>query len=99
LLSTDNQVVVVKFYDGAFGYYNKNIREKDEETGSTEYSEKSWLKRGSKLTIAGFRSGQFFFPRKYQNTIYQHTVALIESIEDDGTLKLKFERGSEVEGE
>lgn len=99
LLTTDNEVVSVKFYDGAFIFYNKGIKDKDEETNKTVYSESSWFKRGNKLTLAGFRSGSYFFPRKYQNTIYQHTVALIEEISEDGELKLKFERGEEEDAE
>lgn len=94
LLTTDNDVVSVKFYDGQFVFYNKGIKDKDE-NNKTTYSESSWFKRGNKLIIAGFRSGNYFFPRKYQNTIYRHTVTLVEEIMDDGELKLKFERGEE----
>ena len=53
---------------------------------------KSWFARGNKLLIAGFRRVKQFIPRVYYDTIYNHTVALITNIEENGDLTLRSER-------
>ncbi len=90
LLTTDG-VVTVKLYAGAFSHYNKQIS-KPLPNGKKEVVEPSWFTRGNKILVTGFRRGNKFFPRKYKNSIYQHTIALITSIEDNGDLILKTER-------
>lgn len=90
VLTTDG-VVVVKFYAGAFSHYNKQIS-RSISKDKKEILEKSWFTRGNKLLITGFRCGEKFFPRTYKNSIYQHTVALIKEIEQNGNLVLQTER-------
>lgn len=90
LLTTDG-VVTVKFYAGAFSHYNKQISRpisKDKK----EVIEPSWFTRGNKLLVTGFRRGNKFVPRKYKDSIYQHTVALIRDIDQEGNLILQTER-------
>jgi DNA polymerase-3 subunit alpha len=90
LLTTDG-VVTIKLYAGAFSHYNKQISKpigKDKK----EIVESSWFTRGNKLLVTGFRRGNKFVPRKYKNSIYQHTIALIKEIDPEGSLILQTER-------
>lgn len=90
VLTTDG-VVTVKFYAGAFSHYNKQIS-KPLGNGKKEIVEPSWFTRGNLLLITGFRRGNKFIPRKYRDSIYQHTVALIREIGENGDLVLQTER-------
>lgn len=97
LATPDNEVITVKFYAGAFINYNKVI--KDEIDGEMKTVDDSWFKRGNKLCIVGYRDGDTFRPKKYKDSIYRHTVALIESVGNNGTLALRELRYGEVERE
>ena len=46
--------------------------------------------------VTGFRRGQQFKPKKYKNSIYQHTIQKILNIEENGGLVLQSDR-KEVE--
>lgn len=92
-LLTPDGVVTVKFYDGAFIHYTKQISETNEEDGKKSVIEKPWISRGQKLLITGLRRDDQFYPRKYADSIYNHTVCLIEDVINDGKdLVLKLER-------
>ena len=90
LLTLDG-VVEVKFYKGQFSFYDKQIVELRED-GSKEVKEKSWFQRGNKLVVTGFRRGENFIPRKYKDSIYNHSLQLIKEVNSDGTLVLQSER-------
>lgn len=91
LLTTDG-VVVVKFYEGSFNHYNKQLSKKNEGEDKKTIIEKSWFARGNKLLITGIRRGNMFLPKRYYDSIYQHTVCLILECLPNGDLELKFER-------
>lgn len=91
LLTTDG-VVTVKFYAEAFAHYDKQISQIELTTGSKTVLEKSWFARGNKLLITGIRRGDTFFPKKYHDSIYQHTVCLITDIYENGLLELQLDR-------
>ncbi|MEG2786446.1 MAG: PHP domain-containing protein [Romboutsia sp.] len=95
-LLTPDGVVTVKFYSGQFSFYDKQISVYDEDEDKKTTLEESWFKRGSKLMITGFRRGDQFKPKKYKNSIYQHTVQKIIAIDENGVLELQSER---VEGD
>lgn len=90
-LLTPDGVVVVRFYKGQFGFYDREISSLDENGKKTKL-EKSWFKRGTKLLVTGHRNGEQFIPRKYNDSIYRHTVQLIKDISDDGILSLQSDR-------
>ena len=90
LLTVDG-VVNVKYYDGAFYHYDRQISEKNEE-GKKTVLEKSWFARGNILLLCGYRRGNLFRPYRYKDTIYNHTTTLIEGITLDGELILRTER-------
>lgn len=90
-LLTTSGVVTVKFYDGAFAHYNKQISSINSE-GKKEILEKSWFTRGNKLLLCGYRRGSQFRPYKYTDSIYSHTVAMIDHVYDNGDLSLISER-------
>ncbi|PPB12935.1 PHP domain-containing protein [Brevibacillus laterosporus] len=87
---TTTGVVTVKFYDGVFAHYNKQISRTND--GDKEILEKSWFTRGNKLLIAGYRRDSNFRPHKYTDSVYRHTVSLIENIGENGDITLKTER-------
>ncbi len=93
LLTVDG-VVNVKYYDGAFYHYDRQISQKNKD-GSKTVLEKSWFSRGSLLIIAGYRRGNTFRPYRYKDTIYQHTTTKIVGISDNGDLILESERTQE----
>jgi DNA polymerase-3 subunit alpha len=88
-LLTPDGVVDIKFYEGSFNWYNKQISKVENDVKTV--IEKSWFVRGTKLMICGIRRDQKFFPKKYFDSIYNHTVCLIEDIQGD-ELILKLER-------
>lgn len=91
LLTINGDVITLKFYSGQFGYYDKTISEVNED-GSKTTIESGWLSRGSLLMVTGYRKGDIFKPKKYKNSIYQHTLTLIEEVRDDGVLLVKTDR-------
>ena len=91
---TTTGVVTVKFYAGAFSHYDKQISIINSK-GEKSIIEKSWFKKGTLLMITGFRRGDQFVPRKYRNSIYQHTVVKINKVLSNGELKLQLERRKE----
>jgi DNA polymerase-3 subunit alpha len=90
-LLTVNGVVNVKYYDGAFYHYDRQISQKNKD-GSKTVLEKSWFTRGNLLLLCGYRMGNTFKPYRYVDTIYNHTTTLIEGIMPDGELILNTER-------
>lgn len=91
---TPQGVVAVKFQQGQFAFYDKTISRMDEETGKKVTVEEGWFKRGSLVMITGYRKGNVFRPKKYKDSIYQHTVQKIKSIDKDGVLTLISDRAT-----
>ena len=90
-LLTTHGLVNIKFGKGHYAFYNKRISQVNE-NGKKTTIEESWLKRGNKLLVSGYRRGEQFIPWIYNDTIYKHRINLIEHINENGTLKLKAER-------
>ena len=44
------------------------------------------------IIVSGYRRGDEFVAKKYKNSIYQHQVALIESIDENNNLTIRSER-------
>lgn len=97
-LLTTTGVVVIKYYKGQFGFYDREISEIDE-TGKKNKLEPSWFKRGSKLMVTGFRSDEFFIPKVYKDSIYKHSTQLIKEVDEKGRLILQSERIGTEENE
>ena len=97
-LLTPNGVVMVKFQKGQFPHYDKQLSQINED-GSKTVIEKSWFKRGNKLVITGYRREGQFVAKKYNDSIYKHTVALVVNVNEDGTLDLQNERSQEGSAE
>lgn len=76
---TPTGVVQVKFYKGQFNFYDKQISEVDEE-GKKTVLERSWFTRGNKVLITGYRREEQFVPKKYKDSVYQHSLQLITDI-------------------
>ena len=88
LLTNNDEVVNVKMYDGEYNFYNKVIVEVND-NGDKETKDDSWLKRGRKILVTGFRNEDTFMLRKYSKSVFQETICLVEKIDDENNLKLK----------
>lgn len=94
ILTPEGDVVLVKMYKEQFSHYDKQISRRLPD-GKKQVIEKSWLTRGQKIFLHGFRRDDQFVPRVYGGSPYP-AVALITSLnEKDGTFSLKVERESE----
>ena len=93
---TPTGVVTLKFYKGAFNFYDRQLS-KDNGDGTKTVIEKSWFSRGNKLLITGYRRDSQFVPHKYSDSIFKHSVQMIKDINDDGSLQLISDR-VEVDG-
>lgn len=83
--------VNVKMSKGHYAFYNKTISEVGED-GKKKRLEESWLKRGNLIIVSGYRRDDQFRPLVYNDTIYKHTVNLIQEVREDGTLLIQSER-------
>jgi DNA polymerase-3 subunit alpha len=87
---TPTGVVKVKFYKGQFVFYDKQISRINED-GSKTVLEKSWFTRGNKVLITGYRREDQFIPKKYNDSVFKHSIQLIKEVNGD-RLKLQNER-------
>ena len=94
-LLTTTGVVGVKFSKGQYVYYNRQIKVPIEGSDKSKIAEYSWFKRGNKLIVCGYRSGDTFRAYRYKDTIYQHCAMKIEEVRDDGSVYLISGRGEE----
>lgn len=94
---TPDGVVAVKFHKGAFTYYDKQLSQVDEVTGTKSVIEKSWFARGNKILVVGFRRDDQFVAKKYANSVYQHTVELISDIKNDGRDVITIQERAEIQ--
>jgi len=91
---TNDGVVLVKYYEGQFSNYNKQISqiENDGVKDTKKVLEKSWFTRGNKIIVYGYRREAQFRPYTYKDSIVTHTTILINEIKKDGTLDVSLER-------
>jgi len=90
-LLTKYGAVLVKFSKGQYAFYNKQISEIGED-GKKTVLDGSWLKRGNKIVCCGIRQGDNFILKKYADTVYKHTIGLINDISSDGELQISYNR-------
>lgn len=90
LLTTDG-VVTVKLYASNYSFYDRQISTRDSK-GKKTVLEGSWFKRGTLLLITGYRRGNQFVPKTYRNSIYDKSIVLINSIDDNGDIQTTSER-------
>ena len=80
LLTVDG-VVNVKFTRDYYAMFNRQLSEKDAETGVKKVKEKGWFTRGTKLLVTGYRRDDTFVSKKYKNT-GGHQLYLITEVEN-----------------
>ena len=89
ILTTENQVVTVKFTKDYYTKYARQLSEKQSD-GSKKVVEKGWFTRGTKIMCCGYRREDTFVCKTYKNTPF-HQLYKIEEI-DDGKISLIHER-------
>ena len=85
ILTPDNEVVAVNMPKGQFAYYKQTIE-------IDGVKDENWLKRGNLVMVCGYRREDAFFVKSYKNSVFQHSMALIERVNEDKTLDLRLER-------
>ena len=90
LLTPDNEVVNCKLHRGAYAAYKAQYSEVID--GKKTVIEKPWLSRGTMLIVSGYRRGEEFVCKKYANSIYQHQLQKVLSINEDGETIIQSER-------
>lgn len=90
ILTPQNKVISVKFNDETYSYYEQRISQGDIE--HKVMVDDSWFKRGTKLCIVGYRNNDYFRAKKYKNSIFKHTVLLIEKVSNNADLIIRSER-------
>lgn len=90
-LLTEEGVVNVKVWAAQFTKYDKQISVKQDD-GKKKIMERSWFARGNRLLITGIRRGDVFIPKIYKSGPYQEPFLLIENLNEDGSLKLRYSR-------
>lgn len=66
-IATLDGVADVKLHRESFATYDRKTPEED-----------SWLKRGNKIIISGYRRGEVFVPKTYKDSIFKQPIALLE---------------------
>lgn len=95
-LLTKYGVVDVKLYAEYYNRFNQKISEIDPETKKKTVIEDSWFKRGNKILVYGQRKENLFSGRIYREGNYSRVVGLIEGVNNDGSLELRFTRKKKV---
>lgn len=90
ILTTDG-VVTVKLFRNSYSYLDRQISKVGSD-GKKTVIERSWLTRGNLLLLTGFRRGNQFVPRTFRNSVYQHSIMKINSIDENGKLSLSTSR-------
>jgi DNA polymerase-3 subunit alpha len=88
-LLTTTGVVNVKFTGEYYAMFKKQISEIQAD-GSKKVNEKSWIKRGTKLLITGFRRDNQFVGKTYQSTATHQLYKITDVLGDE--IKLQHER-------
>lgn len=86
-LLTPTGVVSVKCVAEQYSQYDKQISRVNNETGKKEVVEKSWFKRGTRLLVNGWRSGDQFMARSRQSE-EKHAFYKVLDINDLGQLDI-----------
>ena len=94
-LLTTHGVVNAKFYGETFNKYKSAISRIDPKTGIKTVIDKPWLKRGEKILIYGYRREDAFVVRSSKFGGRSRTICLIEWVNPNGELSLKFARNAE----
>lgn len=91
-LLTKYGVVDVKLYNDIYLRYNQNISTIDPVTKKKTVIERSWLQRGNKIIVYGFRRENMFCARVDRSSGFARVVGLIERVKGDGSLAIKYAR-------
>lgn len=85
-LLTTTGVVNVKIGKGQYSFYNRRISK------DGTVIDDSWFKRGTKIFVCGYRRESQFFAYRYADTVYQHTIMKIDSVDSTGRAEIITER-------
>ena len=92
-LLTPYGVVNVKMYGDLYNKYKARLSKIDSSNKKILLDE-SWFKRGTKLLVYGYRRENSFVAKNIKINGYPRCVCLIEQVNSDGTLQIRFNRKS-----
>ncbi|HSQ89772.1 PHP domain-containing protein [Romboutsia sp.] len=82
IATQSGDVVDIKLDKGRFSHYDR-----------TTDQEKSWLTKGNKLLVVGYRRGETFYPKVYRQNLYQHSIMKIEGYDFENDIPvIKLDR-------
>lgn len=88
ILTPELDVITVKFTAGEFAHYKKVLKD---DNGNEIYG--NWFAKGQLICVCGYRNGaDNFRAKRYSQSIFSHTVALIKQVKDDGSLDIQFSK-------
>ena len=87
ILLTPTGVVNVKCIAEQYSKYDKQLSQPNSETGRKEIIERSWFKRGTRLIVNGYRSGDQFMARSRQSQDLYPFYKILD-IDDCGLLNI-----------
>ncbi|MGL4572740.1 MAG: hypothetical protein ACRCVJ_16945 [Clostridium sp.] len=90
-LLTQDGLVGVRYDKGQYAYYNKATS--IEENGKKKTIDKSWFGRGDMVVIVGYRRGDEFIPKTYNDSVFEHSTVKIESVDSNGEITFKINKG------
>lgn len=93
-LLTPSGVITVKCVSEQFSEYDKQISKTNEQENKKEIVERSWFKRGNKLIVNGWRSGDMFMARGRKSED-KYPFYLINGIDDLGRIDITRFRAGE----
>ena len=92
LLDIGENVVQVKLDPASFAFYKQQISTVDD-NGNRIVVDPSWLKRGVTLAVTGVRTSETDFRVKiYKDSIFQHKIERIVSIDENGDVEFQSYR-------
>lgn len=86
-LNTQYGIVDVKMDKGRFAYYDRTVED-----------DPSWLAKGTKVVVVGYRRGENFILKTYKNSIYKHSIIKIDDCHN-GEINFKLERSFNTDNE
>mgnify|MGYP003307200178 CR=1 FL=1 len=96
-LLTNYGVVDIKIYSGTYVQFNQKVSVIDEATKKKTIIDDSWFKKGTKLIVHGQRRENLFQCKNDRSSGYTRSIGIIDKINLDGSLVVRYNKRRKVE--